>query len=279
MKKIIKAILVLLLTLSLTACGAKDSSKDTPKSDEKNTIKIGVVGTKNETWKFVIEKLKKEGIDVELVEFTDYNQPNVALLSKDIDLNSFQHQNFLDHFNEDKKSNIISIGDTVLAPLGIYSNSIKDVSEIKDGDKIAIPDDVSNQARSLILLQTAGLIKVNGKPGDPLTPKDIIENKKNLEILAMDASQTARALDDVVASCINNGVATDAGYIPTKDAIFLEPVDENSEPFINIIAARESDKDNETFKKIVEAYQQDDTAEVIKEESKGSSIPAWKGIK
>lgn len=276
MKKTIKFLTVVALAVILTACGSKDTAK---KVDENvgidRPVKIGVVGTKNDTWNFVIKKLEKEGIKVELVEFTDYNQPNVALLSGDIDLNSFQHQNFLDHFNADKKSNIVSIGDTVLAPLGIYSNKIKDVSELKDGDKIAIPDDVSNQARSMILLQTAGIIKVDGKPGDPLTPKNVIENPKNIEIIPMDASQTARALDDVAASCINNGVAVDAGYIPTEDSIFLEPVDENSKPFINIIAARPEDKDNEVFKKIVAAYQSDDTEEVIKEESKGSSIAAW----
>ncbi len=277
MKKTIKFLAVAALAVVLTACGSKDTAK---KVDEKvgidRPVKIGVVGTKSETWDFVIKKLEKEGIKAELVEFTDYNQPNVALLAGDIDLNSFQHQNFLDHFNEDKKSNIVSIGDTVLAPLGIYSNKIKDVSELKEGDKIAIPDDVSNQARAIFLLQTAGLIKVDGKPGDPVTPKNIIENSKNLEIIPMDASQTARALDDVAAACINNGVATDAGYSPSEDAVLLEPVDENSKPFINIIAARAEDKDNEIFKKIVAAYQSDDTEEVIKKESKGSSIAAWK---
>lgn len=277
MKKTIKILGILGLALALTACGSKNKANKVDENIGKDRpVRIGVVGTKSDTWNFVIKKLEKEGIKAELVEFTDYNQPNAALLSGDIDLNSFQHQNFLDHFNEDKKSNIVSIGKTVLAPLGIYSNKIKDVNEIKDGDKIAIPDDVSNQARAIALLKTAGLIKVDGKPGDPLTPKNIIENPKNLEIIPMDASQTARALDDVTAACINNGVATDAGYSPTTDSIFLEPVDENSKPYINIIAARPEDKDNEVFKKIVAAYQSDDTEEVIKKESKGSSIVAWK---
>lgn len=208
--------------------------------------------------------------------FTDYNQPNEALLSGDLQLNSFQHQRFLDNFNKEKGSNIVSIGDTVLAPLGLYSSKIKDVSEIKNGDRIAIPDDVSNGSRALILLQTAGLIKVNGQAGDDLTKDDITENPLNLEIIALDASQTARSLDDVTAAAINNGMAIDAGYIPTKDAFFLEPVDDNSKPYINIIATKEENKDNEVLKKIVQAYQTDETAKAIDETTKGSSISAWK---
>lgn len=197
-------------------------------------------------------------------------------MSGDLQLNSFQHQRFLDNFNKEKGSNIVSIGDTVLAPLGLYSSKIKDVSEIKNGDRIAIPDDISNGSRALILLQTAGLIKVNGQAGDDLTKDDITENPLNLEIIALDASQTARSLDDVTAAAINNGMAIDAGYIPTKDAFFLEPVDDNSKPYINIIATKEENKDNEVLKKIAQAYQTDETAKAIDETTKGSSIPAWK---
>lgn len=271
MKKIKKLSIILTLVIgifSLVACGNKEKV-----SDENNAVKIGVVGEKQEVWDYVADKLEKENIKIELVKFTDYNQPNEALLSKDIDLNSFQHQIFLDNFNKDKNSDLIAIANTQLAPLGIYSNKIKNISEIKDGDKIAIPDDVTNSGRSLVLLQTAGLIKV--KDVDFPTLKDITQNKKNLEIILMDASQTARSLDDVKASIINNGVATDAGFIPTEDAVFLEPVDENSKPYINIIVSRKEDKDNETYKKIVEIYQQEDTKKIIKESSKGSSIPAW----
>lgn len=263
-KKLATALLLSVCALSLVACGNK-------KDD--SSIKLGVVGEKQEVWDYVVEKLKKEDINVELVKFTDYNQPNDALISGDIDLNSFQHQVFLDKFNEDRKSDLVAIGDTELAPLGIYSSKIKSVDEIKDKDRIAIPNDLTNEARALVLLQTAGLIKV--KDVDFPTLKDVEENPKNLEIIEMDASQTARSLDDVSASLINNGVATDAGFIPTKDSIFLEPVDQNSKPYINIIVSRKEDKDNEVYKKIVKAYQSEDTKKVIEETSKGSSIPAW----
>ena len=272
MKKFKKIALVLALgtlTLAIAACGKSD--KKEVADGVNRPIKVGLVGTKHEEWDAIKDKLGKEGTQIELVEFTDYNQPNEALLAGDVDLNAFQHQIFLDNFNKEKNSNLVSIGDTQLAPLGIYSKKIKDVKELKVGDKI--PNDVTNGARAIKLLQTAGLIKA--KDVEFPTDKDIVENKLNLEIIPVDASQTARSLDDVAAAAINNNVATDAGYIPTKDAIFLEPVDKNSKPYINIIVARPDEKDNEAFKKIVKAYQTDDTKKIIEKTTKGSSIPAW----
>ena len=278
MKKLFKLLTIVLTISLLAACTGEKNTAGLPENlgTKDNPVKTGVVGEDTEVWDEVITRLQEQDIYAELVTFTDYNQPNEALLSGDLQLNSFQHQRFLDNFNKEKGSNIVSIGDTVLAPLGLYSSKIKDVSEIKNGDRIAIPDDVSNGSRALILLQTAGLIKVNGQAGDDLTKDDITENPLNLEIIALDASQTARSLDDVTAAAINNGMAIDAGYIPTKDAFFLEPVDDNSKPYINIIATKEENKDNEVLKKIVQAYQTDETAKAIDETTKGSSIPAWK---
>ena len=278
MKKLFKLLTIVLTISLLAACTGEKNTAGLPENlgTKDNPVKIGVVGEDTEVWDEVITRLQEQDIYAELVTFTDYNQPNEALLSGDLQLNSFQHQRFLDNFNKEKGSNIVSIGDTVLAPLGLYSSKIKDVSEIKNGDRIAIPDDVSNGSRALILLQTAGLIKVNGQAGDDLTKDDITENPLNLEIIALDASQTARSLDDVTAAAINNGMAIDAGYIPTKDAFFLEPVDDNSKPYVNIIATKEENKDNEVLKKIVQAYQTDETAKAIDETTKGSSISAWK---
>lgn len=278
MKKLFKLLTIVLTISLLAACTGEKKTAGLPENlgTKDNPVKIGVVGEDTEVWDGVIARLQEQDIYAELVTFTDYNQPNEALLSGDLQLNSFQHQRFLDNFNKEKGSNIVSIGDTVLAPLGLYSSKIKDVSEIKNGDRIAIPDDISNGSRALILLQTAGLIKVNGQAGDDLTKDDITENQLNLEIIALDASQTARSLDDVTAAAINNGMAIDAGYIPTKDAFFLEPVDDNSKPYINIIATKEENKDNEVLKKIAQAYQTDETAKAIDETTKGSSIPAWK---
>ena len=179
-------------------------------------------------------------------------------------------------FNEDRNESLTAIANTVIAPLGIYSSKLKDVSEIKANDTIAIPNDVSNEGRALLLLQTAGLIEVDPTKGQIPVIEDITSNPLNLKFEALDSSQTARALEDVAASVINSGMAVDAGFIPTEDAVFLEPVTEESDPYFNVIAAREEDKDNEVYQKIVAAYQSDGTKKVIEDTSKGSSIPVWK---
>lgn len=273
-KTILKSLLIFGLGFSLVACKSNNEGK----AKEIKSIKVGVVGAGTEVWEDVAKRFEeKEGIKIELVSFTDYNQPNDALASGDIALNSFQHKTFLDNYNEEKNTNLVSIGDTLLAPLALYSKNITSLDQLKENDKIAIPDDVTNLSRSLFLLQSAGLIKIDGKPGQAIDLKNITENKLNLEILPLDASQTARSLDDVSLSAINNDISVDAGLIPTRDAIFIEPVDKNSKPYINIVAARKEDKDNEIYKKLVkEYYQTEETAKVLEETSKGSTIPAWK---
>ncbi|WP_462258882.1 MetQ/NlpA family ABC transporter substrate-binding protein [Vagococcus teuberi] len=276
MKKFVGYIVAVAVLLVITGCGSGNKGAKSKSTDGKEeTVKLGVVGSDTDVWDNVQKRLKDEGINLEYVKFTDYSQPNVALDSGDIDLNSFQHQIFLDNFNKEHGTDLVSIGNTVNAPLGIYSEKIKDVKELKDGDTISIPNDVTNGGRALLLLQTAGLIKVDPAKKQSPTVSDITENKLNLKIEELDASQTPRSLQDVAAAIINSGVAVDAGYNPTKDAIFLEPVDDTSKPYVNIIVARKEDEDNETYQKIVDAYQTEDTKKVIEETSKGSSIPAW----
>lgn len=271
MKKTIKFIgLALTIGFVLAGCSAGSA-----KEEKNEVVKIGVVGANNDVLESVKERLKEDGIDLQLVEFSDYTQPNAALAEKEIDLNSFQHQIFLDNYNKEHKTELVSIGHTVSAPLGIYSSKIKDVKELKNGAEIAIPNDATNGGRALLLLQSAGLIKVDPAKKQTPTVSDVTENKLNLKITELDASQTARALQDIDASVINSGMAVDAGFVPTKDAIFLEPVDETSKPYVNIIVAREADKDNKTYNKVVDVYQQEETKKVIEETSKGSSIPAW----
>ncbi|MGM0218163.1 MetQ/NlpA family ABC transporter substrate-binding protein [Enterococcus sp. AZ126] len=271
MKKTIKIIgLALTIGFVLAGCSAGNA-----KSEKNETVKIGVVGANNEVLESVKERLKDDGIDLQLVEFSDFTQPNAALAEKEIDLNSFQHQIFLDNYNAEHKTDLVSIGNTVSAPLGIYSSKIKNVKELKNGAEIAIPNDTTNGGRALLLLQSAGLIKVDSVKKQIPTVSDITENKLNLKITELDASQTARALQDIDASVINSVMAIDAGLIPTKDAIFLEPVDETSKPYVNIIVARKEDEDNKTYNKVVDTYQQEATKKVIEETTKGSSIPAW----
>ena len=274
------AAMTLSASLFLAACGnaASDSASDSSTADATEPVKVtlGVVGEVNEPWDYVIEELKeKENIEVELVKFTDYTTPNNALAEGEIDLSSFQTEIFMDNYNRDHGTELTTIGYTVMAPLGLYSDKIKDISELKDGDTIAIPNDVSNEGRALILLQTAGLIKLDPEAGLVPTTENVIENKLNLQFQTLESNQTARALQDVTASVINSGMAVDAGFIPSEDAIFLEPVTEDSKPYYNVIAALSEDVDNEVFQTIVAYYQSEGTAKVIEESSKGSQFPVW----
>ena len=166
------------------------------------------------------------------------------------------------------------IGETIFAPLGIYSKQLEDIKELEDGATIVIPDDVTNGGRALLLLQTSGLIKVNPDAGNTPTLKDI-ENPRNFNIIELAATNIPASLQEVPLAVINSGVARDAGFIPTKDAIVLEDTQSGENPYINIIAVRTDDKDNEVYKRIVELYQTDETKKVIEDDSKGSSIPVW----
>ena len=274
------ATMTLSASLFLAACGnaASDSSSDSSTADANEPVKVtlGVVGEVNEPWDYVIEELKeKENIEVELVKFTDYTTPNNALAEGEIDLSSFQTEIFMDNYNRDHGTELTTIGYTVMAPLGLYSDKITDISELKDGDTIAIPNDVSNEGRALILLQTAGLIKLDPEAGLVPTTEDVVENRLNLQFQTLESNQTARALQDVTASVINSGMAVDAGFIPSEDAVFLEPVTEDSKPYYNVIAALSEDVDNEVFQTIVAYYQSEGTAKVIEESSKGSQFPVW----
>ena len=243
-------------------------------------VKLGVNAGNHDVWDDVIARLKeKEGIEVELVEFTDYVQPNQALENGNVDLNSFQTIIYLENFNKEQGTHIKPIGYTVIAPMGVYSKKIKNVSELKDGDTIAIPEDTSNNSRALRLLHAAGVIKLKDPNNTLATKDDIVENPKNIQIKELPAGQTARALDDVAASLINNGFAVEAGFQPTKDSIFIEQITDSSQPYYNVIAVKEGNENNEVYKKIVEYYQSPETAKKIEEVSKGANVPVWEKAK
>lgn len=293
MKNIRKITLGLALILGISACGAKSNdpgkaeapAENTTEVAEttdplagKDTIRLGLVGENNEAWDDVAKRYQEAtGKTLELVKFSEYREPNEALLSEDIDINAFQHKKFLDDFNEASGSDIAVIADTVIAPLGIYSSKITDLADLADGARIAIPDDTTNCARSLFLLQSAGLIEVRGKEGDAITTDDITANPRNFEIVTLSASQTARSLDDVDIACINSGMAVDAGFIPTEDAIYLEDHnDPDKEIYVNVIATLPKNKDSETLKDLIENYYKtEETKKIIDETSKGSSVVVW----
>lgn len=258
----------------LGACGAKGTGD---KADKVEKVKIGVVSESAiEIWKDVAKRLKDQNIDLEVVEFTDYNQPNIALKNGDIDLNAFQHVAFLEDFNKNNDADLTPIGFTFVSPLGIYSEKIKDIKELKDGDSIAIPNDVTNGGRALLLLQALDLIKLDTKAASP-TVNDITENTKNIQIKELDAAQTARSLQDVTAAVVNTNYAVDAGFSPKKDALYLDTdnISEVKDIYKNVIAARKADKDNKVYKKVVAEYQTEATKKLIDSTTNGTDIPIW----
>lgn len=273
MKKAMILLSTLLLLFTLAACGSASGEGGEAKKGESVKVKIGVNGSDGAQWPILKEKAAKEGIEIELIEFADYTLPNNALAQGDVDLNAFQHFTFLAQYVNESGNDLFPIGSTVFAPLGIYSEKIGDVSEIKEGDKIAIPDDPSNQARALRLLETAELITLTDDFGLFGDPSKITENPLNLDIVPMTAQQTPRVLPDVTAAIINNGVAGQAGFSPADDPVFSESTDdENIFPYVNLIAARTEDKDNEVYKRIIELYQESDIEETIYEDTNGGSI-------
>lgn len=269
MKKWISILVVLIAVVTLAACGSDSASGD----GDVVKVKIGVTGTDGEVWPILKEKAKAEGIEIELIEFSDYTLPNQALADGEIDINSFQHIAFLSQFNEENDLDLVPIGATIIAPMGLYSEKIKDVSELKDGDQIAIPDDPSNQARALKLLESAGLITLADDFGLFGDPSKIVENPKNLDILPIVAQQTPRVLPDVAASVINNGVAGQAGFDPVNDPIYVEDGnDPNTLPYVNIFAARAEDKDNEIYQKLVELYHEEEVVKAVQADTNGGSM-------
>jgi len=285
-KRLVSIVLAITLVISIAGCSGKkaEASADAaqeasaaPAKAEPVTIKLGVVGENNEQWEPVIAALAKENITLELVKFADYTLPNQALADGEIDLNAFQHYAFLNNEVKDKGLELTAIAETIIAPLGLYSKNIKSIKELKEGDKIAIPNDATNGGRSLKVLEAAGLIKVNPDAGYVPTVGDITENPLKLEFYEVEAAQTSGLLPDVAAAIINGGHAVDAGLNPEKNAIYLETVTEGSDnPYINIIAARTADKDKEIYRKVVDAFRTDKVAEVIKTAYKGAYLPAWK---
>ena len=255
----------LVLGVLLVAC-----SNDISAEGEQSKVKVGIRNSELRTWEYLKEQADKEGLEIEIVNFSSAYDPNQALIEEDIDINAFQHVAYLDSFNDNMNSDIVPIGTTIIAPLGLYSSKYDAVSDIPDEAQIAVPNDAPNWGRALLLLQEAGLLTVvddfDGNGG-----KDKIkENPKNIEIVPVDGANAPRVMEDTAGSVINNGVSLEAG-LTLKDALIHES--QTAKPYINVIAAREQDKENETFQKIVEIYQSEQTAEFIEETYKGNYLP------
>jgi D-methionine transport system substrate-binding protein len=236
-------------------------------------LKVGVTaGPHAEIMEVVKEQAAKQGLAIKIIEFTDYVQPNAALAAGDLDANSYQHQPYLDTANKDRGYKIVSLGKTVIFPIGIYSKKIKSLKDLPNGGKVAIPNDPTNGGRALLLLQSQGLIKLRPESGLRATPIDVIENTKKIRFIELDAAQLPRSLDDVDAAAVNTNFALEAGLDPNRDAIAQESPDS---PYANVLAVREQDKNKPEFAALLKVYHSQPVKDFILKKYKKAVVPAW----
>lgn len=265
------ALLMTALFLFIAAgCGSSDKAAD---KGVKDTVKVGVTaGPHAQVMEKVKAEAEKQGLKVQIVEFNDYIQPNVALAQKDLDINVFQHKPFLDRTMADRQYKFVVAGKSIILPMGIYSKKVKSIDELKPRATVAIPNDPTNGGRALMLLEKAGIIKLKQGVGVNATVLDIAENPKNLKIVEIEAAQTPRSMEDVDLVAVNTNYALPAGLVPAKDALLVE--DGNS-PYANVIVVRAEDKDNPTYQKFVKIYESEPVKQFVLEHFKGAILPAW----
>ncbi len=258
---------VLALALSLAAALAPAWAQD------KTRIKVGVTaGPHAQIMEQVKQVAAKDGLDIQIVEFSDYVQPNAALAAGDLDANSYQHQPFLDAQVKDRGYKLVSVGLTVNFPIGLYSKKVKSLAELQPGARFGIPNDPTNGGRVLLLLQEQGLIKLKPNAGLKATPLDVVDNPKKLRFVELEAAQLPRSLNDLDASAVNTNFALSAGLDPARDAIVRESA---KSPYVNLIAVREQDKAAPWVAKLLKAYHSDAVRQFVKTEFKGSVLAAF----
>lgn len=271
MKKSIQFISLLLTLIFILGLSAGCSQQSTAKIEK--PLKVGVTAGPHAEVMEVVKKIaEKDGLKIEIVEFNDYIQPNVALNQGDIDVNSFQHKPYLDNIIKDRNYDIISLANTVIFPMGIYSSKLKNIADLPVNAVVAIPNDPTNGGRALLLLEKLGLIKLKPGIGLKAAVTDIVENPKKIVIKELDAAQIPRSLADMDVAAINTNYAITAGLVPTKDAIAIEDI---NSPYANIIAVRSKDKENPDVQKLIKAYHSDEVKTFIQDHFKGSVTAAW----
>lgn len=270
---VIAALAAVPLFVALSGC-ATASSDAGGESTENEVVKVGVVGKGDAQWPAFVEAAAEEGITVELVDFGSYEQPNPALTEGEIDLNQFQHIVYLADYNVNSGSDLTPIGSTAIYPLGLYSQKYDGVDSIPEGESVAVPDDASNQARALLVLQSAGLIELKSGGTIFSDVADVDTAKSKVKVTALEAALIPTSLPDVAAAIINNDFVEDAG-LTFDDAIAQDdPEDPNALPYVNIFAARAEDADNETYQKLVEIFQTDEDVQAGLAESSGETAVA-----
>ena len=242
-------------------------------AQQTQTVRIGATpGPHAQILEAVKPIAAKKGIELKIIEFSDYVVPNQALNDGELDANSFQHKPYLDNQIADRKFDIVDVAYTVNFPMGVYSKKVKSFDELADGATIAIPNDPTNGGRALLILADKGAIKLRDGAGLKVTPADITENKKNFKFVELDAAQLPRSIDDVDAAAINTNYALEAGLDPMNGTILKEG---EKAPYVNLIAVRTADKDKPWVKTLIESYHSDPVKQFILDKYKGAAVPSW----
>ena len=281
-KKFLSLILALALSASLTACGSSDTTEKTDGADtgdttETVTLKVAASPTPHaEILEQVKPILAEQGIDLVITEYGDYVVPNTAVDEGDEDANYFQHTPYLEQFNEENGTDLVSAGKIHYEPMGIYAGKSDSLENIPDGAVIAVPNDPTNEGRALLLLQDLGLLTLKEDAGLEATPNDIAENPHNLEFKEMEAAMLPQTIDEVDFSIINSNYALDAGLNPTTDSLGMEDTESDAaQAYANIIAVKEGNENNEAIKALVAALQSDEIREFIETTYQGSVVPMF----
>jgi D-methionine transport system substrate-binding protein len=272
MKKLFLVLIgILSLGLLVSGCGQKEAPA--APAAKTTVLKVGATPVPHaEILNVVKPILAKEGIDLQIVEFTDYVKPNIAVAEKELDANFFQHIPYLNKFSTERNLALTYTTAVHIEPMGIYSKKIKNLNELTTGAKVAIPNDPTNGGRALAILEKAGLIKLKDGVGVSATVSDIVTNSKNIQISELEAPQLPRVLEDVTIAVINTNYALEAKLVPTKDALFLEPKDS---PYANILTIRKGDENRPEIQKLTKALTSDEVKKFINEKYQGAVIPAF----
>lgn len=272
MKKLLIILAALVFAVAAAGCGG-GSKPSSGSSNAKTVLKVGATPVPHaEILELVKPMLAKQDIELKIVEFSDYVQPNMALNDKELDANFFQHEPYLLNFCAEHKLQLKNAGGVHVEPMGIYSKKIKKLEELKSGAQVAIPNDPTNGGRSLLLLEKAGILKLKDGAGVKATVQDIVSNPKNLVFKEVEAAQVPRTLEDVDAAVINTNFAMQASLTPTKDAMFME---DKTSPYVNIVAVRNGDENRPEIKALMKALQSKEVKDFIDDKYKGAIVAGF----
>lgn len=275
MKKLLLVAAALLsIGVLFAGCGGGDKKAPAKTQEAKKVVlKVGATPVPHaELLNLVKPALAKDGVDMQIIEFSDYIKPNMSLNDKELDANFFQHTPYLEKFASERKMALVSLVKVHIEPMGIYSKTVKNIKNVPAGSKIAIPNDPTNGGRALAILQSAGLLKLRDGVGISGTPNDIAENPQKYVVIEIEAALLPRSLDDVALSVINSNFAMEAGLNPVKDSLFTEPKDS---PYANIVAIRKGDEKRPELQKLAKALTSPEVKKFIGEKYKGAVVPAF----